>query len=65
MNEVVNLRRIRKLKKREAADSDAAAKRSLHGQTKSQKKLKQAERKVADKNLDGHKRTPNDSRKGS
>jgi hypothetical protein len=60
MNQIVNLRRVRKLKKREAAEADAAASRSLHGQTKSQKKLKQAERNAADKKLDGHKRTPND-----
>ena len=66
MNQVVNLRRARKLKKREAAEADAAANRSLHGQTKAQKQLKQAERKATDKKLDGHKRTPNDpGREGS
>lgn len=60
MNQVVNLRRIRKLKKREAAEADAAANRLTHGQTKAQQKLKQAERKSAEQKLDGHKRTPND-----
>lgn len=66
MNQLVNLRRIRKLKKREAAEADAVANRLTHGQTKAQKTLKQAERKAAEKNLDGHKRTPNEfGRKGS
>lgn len=58
MNRVVNLRRFRKLKQREAAEAEAAANRLTHGQTKAQKKLKQAELKAADKHLDGHKRTP-------
>jgi hypothetical protein len=60
MNQVVNLKRVRKLKKREAAESEAAAKRLTHGQTKAQKKLKQAEKTAADKKLDGHKRTPDE-----
>lgn len=60
MNEVVNLRRVRKLKQREAADAEAAANRLAHGQTKAHKKLKQAELKAAKKRLDGHKRTPNE-----
>jgi hypothetical protein len=61
MNRVVNLKRARKLKQREAAEAEAAANRLTHGQTKAQKKLKQAEKKAAEKKLDGHKRTPNDS----
>jgi hypothetical protein len=61
MNQVVNLRRARKLKKREAAEADAASNRLALGQTKAQKKLKQAERKAAKEHLDGHKRTPNES----
>jgi hypothetical protein len=61
MNQVVNLKRVRKLKKRGLADAEAAANRLTHGQTKAQKKFKKAEQKAADKKLDGHKRTPNDS----
>lgn len=61
MNRVVNLKRVRKLKEREAAEAQAAANRLTHGQTKAQKKLKQAAKKAADKALDGHKRTSNDS----
>lgn len=61
MNRVVNLKRVRKLKEREAAEAEAAANRLTHGQTKSHKKLKQAEKKAAEKALDGHKRTPNES----
>jgi hypothetical protein len=61
MNRVVNLKRARKLKQREAAEAEAAANRLTHGQTKAQKKLKQAEKKAAEKKLDGHKRTPDES----
>lgn len=61
MNRVVNLKRARKLKQREAAEAEAAANRIAHGRTKAQKQLKQAEQKAADKALDGHKRTPNES----
>jgi hypothetical protein len=61
MSEVVNLRRARKLKQREAADSEAAANRLAHGQTKAQKKLKQAKKNAAERHIDGHKRTPNES----
>ena len=60
MNQLVNLKRIRKLKERKAAEAEAAANRLTHGKTKAQKKLRQAERKAAEKKLDGHKRTPND-----
>lgn len=60
MNRVVNLKRVRKLKQREAAEAEAAANRLTHGQPKAHKKLRQAERKAADKKLDGHKRTPNE-----
>ena len=60
MNRVVNLKRVRKLKEREAAEAQAAAYRITHGQTKAQKKLNQAERKTAEEKLDGHKRTPNE-----
>ena len=61
MNRVVNLKRVRKLKQREAAEAEAAANRLTHGQTKAHKKLTQAEKKAAEKTLDGHKRTPNES----
>lgn len=60
MNEVVNLRRVRKLKQRAEAEAQAAANRLTHGQTKAQKKLSQAERKAAEQKIDGHKRTPHE-----
>ena len=60
MNQVVNLKRVRKLKQREAAEAKAAANRLTHGQTKAQKKLKQAAKNAAEKALDGHKRTPHE-----
>jgi hypothetical protein len=58
MNRVVNLRRFRKLKQRKAAEAEAADQRLAYGQSKARKKLMQAERKAAQKALDGHKRTP-------
>jgi hypothetical protein len=56
MNEVVNLRRVRKAKARAAAEAEAAANRVAHGRTKTEKKLTQAEKKSAERKLDGHKR---------
>lgn len=56
MAEIVNLRRARKNKARQEAETEAAAKRLQHGQTKAGKKLSKAEQKAAERKLDGHKR---------
>lgn len=56
MGDVVNLKRARKQKARAAAETEAAAKRLLHGQTKTAKKLSKAEKEAAERKLEGHKR---------
>jgi hypothetical protein len=56
MNEVVNLRRVRKAKARAAAEAEASANRAAHGRSKTEKKLTRAENKTAERKLDGHKR---------
>jgi hypothetical protein len=56
MAEIVNLRRARKNKARQAAETEAAAKRLQHGQTKAAKKLSKAERDAAERKHEGHKR---------
>jgi acetyl-CoA carboxylase carboxyltransferase component len=56
MGDIVNLKLARKRKAREAAETEAAAKRLQHGQSKAQKKLSEAEQEAAERKLDGHKR---------
>lgn len=56
MADIVNLKRARKLKAREAAETEAAAKRLQHGQSKAEKKLSKTEQEAAARKLDGHKR---------
>jgi hypothetical protein len=59
MAEIVNLRRARKNKARQAVETEAAAKRLQHGQSKAGKKLSKAEQEAAARKLDGHKRDDN------
>lgn len=61
MNEIVNLKRVRKAKARAAGDLAAANNRVAFGRTKSEKKMATAEREAADRKLDGHKRHDDDS----
>jgi len=56
MGDVVNLKRARKNKARQQAETEAAAKRLQHGQSKAGKKLSKAEQEAAARMLDGHKR---------
>jgi hypothetical protein len=53
MAEIINLRRARKAKARDAAAALAAANRALHGRSKSEKALAQAERARREALLDG------------
>ncbi len=53
MGEIINLRRARKAKAREAAAGEAAANRALHGRTKAEAGLENAERERRDLLLDG------------
>ncbi|HYD89377.1 MAG TPA: DUF4169 family protein [Vitreimonas sp.] len=61
MNEIVNLKRVRKAKARAAEEITAANNRMAFGRTKTEKQLAKAEREAADRKLDGHKRHDNDT----
>ena len=61
MNEVVNLRRVRKAKARQAEEATAAQNRASFGRSKSQKALAKAQKEDAERKLDGHKRNDDDS----
>ena len=54
MTEVVNLNRARKQAKRKQDDLRAEQNRLLHGRTKAEKKLSQAQSDAARRRLDGH-----------
>jgi hypothetical protein len=56
MADIVNLKRVRKQKARAEAGTTAAAKRSAHGRTKTERNLSRAEQEAAERKLDGHKR---------
>jgi hypothetical protein len=60
MAEIVNLRRARKQKARAVAETEAAAKRLVHGRTKAERKMTKAEQEAVDRKLDGHKRGSDD-----
>jgi hypothetical protein len=54
MGEIVNLRRVRKARERRVGEERAEANRVRHGLSKVERKLAEAVRAQADKNLDGH-----------
>ncbi|MEQ1709051.1 MAG: DUF4169 family protein [Terricaulis sp.] len=54
MSDIVNLRRLRKIKARAAAEAEAAINRAAHGRSKTEKKLSKAEQEIAARKLDGH-----------
>ena len=56
MAEVVNLRNVRKLKKRETKEALASSNRAAFGRTKSEKELSKAKLALDKKKLDEHKR---------
>jgi hypothetical protein len=56
MGDVVNLRRARKAKARAEADAAAQHRRSAFGRTKADRILGDAERALADRRLDTHRR---------
>lgn len=53
MGEVINLKRLRKIKARTEAEAEAATNRAAHGRGKAEKKLSKAERELAARKLDG------------
>ncbi len=56
MGEVVNLRRARKEKTRNDADAKADANRIAFGRTKVERALTAAEKALAERRLEGHRR---------
>jgi hypothetical protein len=54
MTNVVNLRNARKVKAREARESQAAENRLKHGQSRAERDKVGAEQRQADQRLDGH-----------
>ena len=56
MGEVVNLRRLRKDRQRKEAEAKADANRVAFGRTKVERKLSEAEKALAARQLDGHRR---------
>jgi hypothetical protein len=62
MGDIVNLRRARKRQDRCRDDVKAAENRILHGMTKAERLLIEAERQKADRDLDARKVVPPDER---
>jgi hypothetical protein len=56
MGEVVNLRRVRKDKQRQTAEAKADTNRVLFGRTKAERELTDAEKALAERRLEGHRR---------
>ncbi|MGH6798403.1 MAG: DUF4169 family protein [Roseiarcus sp.] len=52
MSEIVNLRRARKLKKRERQQTEAAQNRAVFGRSKAEKRLVESERALAEAGLE-------------
>jgi hypothetical protein len=61
MAEIINLRRVRKQKTRTDKENRAAGNRLAFGHTKDERRLSEAERTLADRRLEGHKRDDTDS----
>ena len=58
MADIVNLRMVRKAKARAVRETEAAGKRALHGRTKADRKLAEAEKTRVARNLEGKKLEP-------
>ena len=56
MAEIVSLSKARKQKARVSEEAQAEQNRTLFGRTKAEKQLQSAEKALADKKIDGHKR---------
>ncbi len=56
MGEVVNLRQVRKAKRRASNERDAEANRLAYGRTRREREQTGAERDLADRHLEGHRR---------
>ena len=60
MSEIVNLRRVRKLKKRERQQAEAVQNRAVFGRSKAEKRLVESERALAEASLDARRLTQPD-----
>ncbi len=60
MADVINLRLARKARSRSKAAQQAAENRALHGQSGSERRLKAAENERQVRQLDAHRREPED-----
>lgn len=58
MAQIINLRTRRKQSARDTARTDATARAARHGISKAERDLTQARTAKADRDLDGHKRSP-------
>ena len=58
MGEIVNLRRVKKARARVESDMQAASNRVLHGQTRAERELIEAERRRLSRDIDNHRVTP-------
>lgn len=56
MAEIINLRTVRKQRARAEKEAQAAENRALFGRRKSEKLKQAAEKALADKHVDGHKK---------
>jgi hypothetical protein len=63
MADIINLRRARKLKAREASEKNASVSRATFGRTKVERVTAQSERERADRHIEGHK-LPSDREDG-
>lgn len=57
MGEIVNLRRARKQRDRRAKEEAAQSHRVVHGRSKSERRLTDAQARLESARLEGHKRT--------
>lgn len=55
MAEIINLRRMRKVKARDTRDRQAERNRIAHGRTKAEKQISQTDRELHERRHDGHK----------
>jgi Domain of unknown function (DUF4169) len=54
LTEIINLRRARKIKKRERQQAEATRNRNLFGRSKAEKRLIESERALTEASLDAH-----------
>ena len=62
MGDIINLRRFRKRTEKQRDEERAAAKRALHGRTKSARALEEAQTEKSRRDFDAHKIEKGDTR---